>query len=252
MCPTIIIDGAAISSWHAFMLAGAVVSIALAVYLMPRDFTINRLSVLSVGAMLFLASLIGARLLFILLGLSYHQPAFSRIISARGGFAYFGALAFSVITIYTYAKVRKKNFLALADYAAPFLMLSQAFVRIGCLMTGCCYGKPTGCSLGVKFKTVDDILRHPTQGYESILLFSIYMITRAVYKKNSNYPGKTFFLSLFLYGTGRFFIEFFRVDSPNFFMNITCAQAACLLLSIGSAMAAWRVFAPPEKQGVSS
>jgi phosphatidylglycerol:prolipoprotein diacylglycerol transferase len=115
-------------------------------------------------------------------------------------------------------------------------MLSQAFVRVGCFLAGCCYGKPTNLCWGVRFKTVDNLLRHPTQIYEAVLFFAIYFVTRAVYKKDSRLSGRTFYTALLLYGSGRFFIEFFRVDSPALFMGITFAQYTCLLLAIITAI----------------
>jgi phosphatidylglycerol:prolipoprotein diacylglycerol transferase len=179
-----------------------------------------------------LTSLLGARILFIILHPDSYQFTLSNIISTRGGFAYFGALAVSVAALWIYTVMAKKSFLVLMDYIAPFLMLSQVFVRIGCLMAGCCYGKPTGSAFGLTFKSVDTILRHPTQGYEAILLVAIYIVTRIVYLKKRDKIGYTFFLALFLYGIGRFFIEFFRVDSPAVFLNITLAQSTCLILAV--------------------
>lgn len=237
MYPNIIIGNMILSSWFVILLTGAVVSIGLTIYLRPPDFMVSRLSLLGIGIMLTAAGLIGSRLLFLILHLPLHQVTLARIFSFRGGFAYFGALAFSISALSIYAKAADRSFLALMDYIAPFLFLSQAFVRIGCLMAGCCYGMPTNSHFGVVFKLVDNELRHPTQAYEATLLFAIFIIMIAVYKKKSANSGFVFFLSLFLYSSGRFFIEFLRIDSAPFFMNITLAQAFCIFLATGSVMA---------------
>lgn len=231
MCPNIIIGSLIIPSWYALVAISAVVTIALAVYLRPRDFMLSRISFLGISLMVVAASLLGARMLFIALHPNSYQFTLSNIVSYRGGFAYFGALVLSVAVLWIYTIVSRKSFPELMDYIAPFLMLSQVFVRIGCLMAGCCYGKPTGSTFGFIFKTVDKVLRHPTQGYEAILLVAIYVITRIVYEKKRSVVGYTFFLALFLYGIGRFVIEFFRVDSPAIFLNITLAQVTCLVLA---------------------
>ncbi len=173
MCPTINIGGALIPSWYALVATGAVISIALCVYLRPRDFIITRLSLLGICIMLFVSSLLGARALVIISNAAYHRLSLSCIISPRSGFSYVGALAFSLIAIYAYAKIAKKNLPALLDYGAPFFLLSQVFIRIGCLMAGCCYGRPTALSFGVTFRLADDSLRHPAQGYEAIFLLVI-------------------------------------------------------------------------------
>jgi phosphatidylglycerol---prolipoprotein diacylglyceryl transferase len=187
--------------------------------------------------MLFATSIIGGRILFIISNNIYYHFAISSITALHVGFSYAGALALSLAGLYLYTKVFKINFLALLDYCAPFFLLNQAFVRIGCLMAGCCYGISTGSFFGVTYKTVDDALRHPVQGYETILLLVIYIATRIVYEKSTADLGKTSCVALFLYGTGRFFVEFFREGGPAVFMNVSFTQVVCLFLALGSSLA---------------
>lgn len=243
MCPTIKIGSALILSWYAFLLTGAVVSIALCVTSRPRDFIVSRPSLLGIGIMLFASGFLGGKVLSVSSNAAYHQFQLSCIISPRSGFSYVGALVFSLIAICAYARVSKKSLLALLDYGAPFFLLSQVFVRIGCLMAGCCYGRPTGSLLGATFKLADDALRHPAQGYEAIFLLALYIITRIVYERKRDCPGMTSYLALFLYGAGRFFIEFFRENSAILFMNVSFMQAVYLFLALGSALAMVRMSA---------
>lgn len=58
------------------------------------------------------------------------------------------------------------------------------------------------------------ILSHPVQAYNIIMVFSIFIAGILSYKKLRSYPGATSFLTIISYGGGRFFTEFFRVDSP--------------------------------------
>jgi phosphatidylglycerol:prolipoprotein diacylglycerol transferase len=192
------------------------------VYLKPKDFVLKRWEIATMVLAIMYMGLIGGNVLFRIL----HNG------SDAGGFAYFGTLTFSLITIWVCAKIKKVKFLTLADYGLPFLLFSQMFVRIGCLLTGCCHGKPTGLPIGVIFKSVDNILRHPTQAYEACLLLTIFIVTRAKYEKKRPLVGYTFFTALMMYGIGRFFIEFLRVDSPVIFLNLTLAQYTCLTLAL--------------------
>ncbi|MFA6321401.1 MAG: prolipoprotein diacylglyceryl transferase family protein [Candidatus Omnitrophota bacterium] len=233
MLPTITIFGKLFFSYQLAIVIGSIISLALMLYLKPRDFILSRLSLLGLGVVLFIAGFAGGRALFLLLHLGRHFT-FSDIISFNGGYAYFGTLAFHIITLFTFCAITRKSFLKLMDYVIPFMLLAQAFVRIGCFMAGCCYGKPCNPPFGFVFKTHGNLLRYPTQLYECIILLTIFFIGRIIYEKNKDTPGKILFLSLFLYGVGRFFNEFLRVDSATVFMQITVAQITSLSLAIAS------------------
>lgn len=246
MCPNINICNATISSWHVLLLSGAFICIALIIYLRPRDFIMSRKALACIGFTFLIMGLLGSRILHIILHQGYHRLTIPNIFLMKNGFAYFGALLFNIIAIAVYSIITRKDFSTLADYLAPFLILSQAFVRVGCFMAGCCYGRPTGSHFGITFESVDNIARHPTQIYEAILLITVYLTVRVVYGRWKNIPGKTFLLTLFLYCIGRFFIEFFRVDSPPIFMGITFAQAVCLFMATYSGVSMLRLPSLPK------
>ncbi len=228
MFPNILIAHMMVPNWFLMVGIGAVAAIALGVYCVPKNFVLKRFDTAFLGILLIAAGLAGGRTLFNIL----HYDG-----KIKGGFAYFGALILSIAVIWLYSAAKKVKFIELADYSAPFLFLSQAFVRIGCLMAGCCYGKPTHSSYGAIFKAVDKVLRHPTQAYEAILLFFIFLAGRYIYSKRSKMAGYTFFFSLAAYGIGRFLIEYLRVDSPVLFLNLTLAQVTCLALAAISLIA---------------
>lgn len=230
MQPNITIGNLLIPSWYALLITGVVISTALAVYCIPKDFSISRKEFFLLALIIIAMSLLGARLLFLVLHYNISNIQLKDILSLKGGFAYFGALIFAIITLFAYSAIRKIRALILVDYIMPFLMLSQAFVRVGCLMAGCCYGKPATPMFGLIFKTVDKIPRYPTQAYEAILLIATYLISRIIYIEKKDVIGYTFAVSLVMYGLGRFFIEFLRIDSPAIFLNITLAQATCIIV----------------------
>lgn len=232
MCPNIVIGDTLISSWYAMLFIGAVVSVALAIYLRPPDFPLRRKDISIAAALTVIAGLFGARLLYIMLHWNAAEFKVSDLISYRGGFAYFGALVLSILVLWAYTAIKKMRILELLDYSMPFLMLSQVFVRIGCLMAGCCYGKPTVVFWGAAFKAVDGLKRHPTQIYEALLLVIIYLVGRNIYTKKKNLPGYTSLFALALYGAGRFFIEYLRVDSQVVIFNLTLAQITCLAIAL--------------------
>ncbi|MGD0516223.1 MAG: prolipoprotein diacylglyceryl transferase family protein [Thermoguttaceae bacterium] len=59
---------------------------------------------------------------------------------AQGGLVVYGAFLGGVLGLFIIAKKLRLPLLALADLFSPGMMLGLAIGRIGCLMTGCCYG----------------------------------------------------------------------------------------------------------------
>ncbi len=220
MYPNIVIGKLLIPSWFTMVIIGAFITTLLAIHSRPQNFPLSRKGIFIIALALTVFGLIGARILFILI----HPEA------PKNGFAYFGALVFFMLVLLVCSVLRKLSLLTLLDYAMPFLMLSQFFVRIGCLMAGCCYGRPTDKFFGVTFKTVDGLSRHPTQAYEALALFLIYRFGRIIYNRYSQIRGLTMAGTLALYGLVRFFIEYLRTDSPSVLFNLSLAQVACLSL----------------------
>lgn len=101
----------------------------------------------------------------------------------------------------------------------------MAVGRIGCLLRGCCYGKPTILPWGIDFG--DHILRHPTQVYEIIfdLVLVLYLYLR---KKNGVKPGELFKIFLNFYLSFRFLLEFIRVEKVSA-IGLTDFQILCVV-----------------------
>lgn len=228
MCPNIAIGDFLFPSWYAMLIVGIVVPLSMAVCLRPADFPITKKAIFFCAILLALSGVLGARLLYIIL--NKKELTLAALVTLKSGFAYFGAPILALTALFIYSKFKNVHFMRLADYGISFLILSQVFVRIGCLMAGCCAGKPA--QFGVIFKTVDKIPRHPTQAYEAILLIVIYILSRILYPKKAAEEGFTLFFCLALYGLGRFFVESLRIDSPMTALNLTVAQIASLSLAV--------------------
>jgi len=103
--------------------------------------------------------------------------------------------------------------------------IAMAVGRIGCLLRGCCYGKPTGLLLGVDFG--DHILRHPTQAYE--IIFDILLVVFLNWKKKQEIKaGELFRIFLSSYMSFRFLLEFIRVEKVSS-LGITDFQLLCII-----------------------
>ena len=116
----------------------------------------------------------------------------------------------------------------------PALALYLAIARLGCFMAGCCHGKP---AWNVPWAViVDDPLAstiyrgipiHPTQLYQSLGNLAIFALLLTV-RNHPRYQGKMGWLFFVLYGSVRFFVEFYRGDFRTMIGLLSLNQAVCL------------------------
>lgn len=133
--------------------------------------------------------------------------------------------------------VKKHNDIRIREIAiiAPLCITSaHAFGRIGCLLAGCCYGKPTNSWIGMDFPGIGT--RIPTQLIEAIFLFILTgVLCCIIFKTNFKW---TLHLYLAAYSIFRFIIEFFRGDAQRggTFLGMYPSQIICVLI--------WIIFVP--------
>jgi len=111
----------------------------------------------------------------------------------------------------------------LGDLFAVGTSVGEAIGRWGCFFGGCCYGRVTKVSWGVRD---EGVLRHPTQIYMSLSSAAILAILLQ-YERTRPPENAVFYLQGILYCISRFVIEFYRESDP-FFLNLSLAQWACL------------------------
>lgn len=163
----------------------AVLGIILAFLLFirrSRIFSFGMLKNLQIAASAVIGMLVGSRMLFVLTVM----PAVIKDFSFRqvlgiifgGGFVFYGGLLGAVVGLFLYGKVRKMDIDALFQVTVPCFPLFHAFGRIGCFLSGCCYGIP--CSFGFAMAADPDIIRFPIQLVESFSCFAIFVMLLAV------------------------------------------------------------------------
>ena len=121
------------------------------------------------------------------------KDCFAAVEVWRGGLAYYGGFIFAVGFAYDFVRKHKLGWWKTADLASPGIMLGLFFGRLGCFLNGCCYGKQTSSWVGVTFPRGGSAWRaqldahlienasaalpvHPTQLYESVACFDIFLI----------------------------------------------------------------------------
>lgn len=147
-----------------------------------------------------------------------------------GGAAFFLLIYFLVGQRVFKNKENLSNFFGVADAAACAIAVAHAFGRIGCLMAGCCYGKPTNSWLGIYMHNLGYKVV-PLQLFEALFLafLFVYMFLRIKDKQ-------TYCLQIYLcaYGVWRFVLEFLRNDyrGTTLIETVTPSQLIAVILVI--------------------
>ncbi len=168
-----------------------------------------------------LGTIIGARLGHCLFyNPSYYLSNPLEILAVwHGGLASHGAAIGILIAIYIYTKKTEGiSYLWIFDRLVITVALGGAFIRIGNLMNSEIYGKPTNSNWGFIFTAVDDLPRHPTQIYEALAYFIIFIILFLLYKYKRERLKEGELFGYFLIGVFgfRIFVEYFKENQEAF------------------------------------
>ena len=169
-------------------------------------------------------AIVGARLWYVV---SYWnaefagKPLMEVFMLRRSGLVFHGGLVGASLATIFFAWWKKVHLWRLADTLAPSIALGHVFGRIGCLMTGCCYGK--ACSLPWAIHFPKDHWTggegvHPTQIYEAglnlLLFFGLLALDR-----RKKFDGQIFAVYLLAYAILRSIVEIFRGDYPKHYFS---------------------------------
>ena len=218
--------------WYGILIAaGILIGITIA-WVNCRIKNVNFDNFLDIFLVSLIPGIIGARLYYVLFELENYKDNLLSIFNIReGGLAIHGALIFGIGTAYIYCRIKKYNFLEMADIAAPSFIIAQAVGRWGNFMNSEAHGGPVSLEFISKFPEfiqrgmyIEGVYYHPTFLYESLwnlLVFIILMII--IYKRQEHHKGVVIFSYIALYSLGRFFVEGLRTDSLMF-MGLRTAQ----------------------------
>jgi len=204
------------------------------------------------GIVIIIASIVGARFFYILFyDLHYTLEHPGELLKLRQtGLVYYGGLVFAVAFGLLYCKWKKAPLLLMFDVAAPSIALGQAIGRVGCFLSGCCYGKPTWVPWAVKFPHLE-YYRHPTQLYEALAVLGIF-VALMVFRKNKKRNGQVAILYALLYAPARFIIEIFRGDNPQVLFGLTISQVISAIILVAAAvLAVYLSRRNPEQQAIA-
>ncbi len=217
---------------YGLMLSLAFALAVLTAFLNARRHGVDPWLFVDMALLLFLAGLLGSRLLYVALNWDDYagRPLWTILATWEGGVSFYGAILGGFLAAVWFTRRRGLRLAPIADAVAPGLALAAAVGRIGCFLNGCCYGVPTSGILGV-FTRFAPGLRHPTQLYESFAYFLVFGFLLWWQKKRARAPGQLFVLFVGAYLVGRYVVEFFRDDGHRFYPWLSLTQAASLVIA---------------------
>jgi len=197
-----------------------------------------------------IAALVGAKALLFIVDFNHFTSSWEEFTTLlrSGGVFYGGLISAIVVCIYQLRKHRLPLWSS-ADLFAPGIGLGYMVGRLGCLMAGCCYGKPTDVAWAITFTdpaanfnvgTPLNVPLHPTQLYESAAGLVILVAVLLLEKRPGSFAGRTFWSFAFLYAVLRFVIEFYRGDDRGLVLNmLSTSQFISVVLAPVSVLMLW-------------
>ena len=173
--------------------------------------------------------------IFIFLSLA----SLTKVIVGREYLSYYRYFICFIGLLVTLSYVLQEPILLSLDIFILGIGLLQAFGRIGCLMVGCCYGKPTFWGVSYRESHVQkgfpqylaDVRLIPVQAIESLLGFGIFLAGNIILIEASS-PGCAAFFYLISYSIGRYFLDFLRGDPGRLYLwGFSEAQWTSLILT---------------------
>ncbi len=173
---------------------------------------------------LFLASWVGAKILFYWTSSSDQNLLSQMSFWTGGGLVFYGGLLASLMFLFIYKLIFKDFSWERLNPLLPSLAIGHGVGRIGCFLAGCCYGSPTKTIWGV---FLHGHFRHPTQLLEAFGLLSLgYFLLKLKHQTGSIVLAYYFII----YSILRMVIEALRGDeirgnwmghSPSLWISIS-------------------------------
>ena len=208
--------------------------------------------VMDFGIYLIIAALVGAKLMLVVVDFdAFRQNPRELLSLARAGGVFYGGLIAAVVVGLWLVRKYKLPVWTTGDLMAPGIALGHVIGRMGCLLAGCCYGRPTSVPWAITFTdpaaavnvgTPLGIPLHPTQLYDAgaeLIILAALLLTE---RRGHKFPGRTFWLYLLLYAISRFIIEFYRGDDRGMaFDALSTSQVVSAAIVPISLFMLWRL-----------
>jgi phosphatidylglycerol:prolipoprotein diacylglycerol transferase len=204
-----------------------------------RDLDVHR--VMDLGIWIIVSALVGAKLLLLLVDFRHFTQTPRDLLDlARSAGVFYGGLIAAVAVALLYLRRHHLPLWTTTDVFAPGIALGHIIGRLGCLMAGCCFGRPTSVPWAITFH--DPIAAanvgtplgeplHPTQVYEAGAELLILAFLLRLERLGRPFPGRTFWSYMLVYAISRFVIEFYRGDNRGMIGPLSTSQFVSAMLA---------------------
>lgn len=229
MHPVLVKIGAFQVYSYGFMLAMSFLAGIYVATWRAKRFGVNPQYILDISVWIILSAVVGSRLTYVIFHLDEYSSFVDVFALWEGGATLYGGLVFAIVASVIFAQRKNIKFLQLADIISPSIALGIMFTRVGCFLSGCCFGRATTSPLGLVFppesgagyysrhlaeNASETLAVHPTQLYSSLFGLATFAILLLLEKKLTK-RGATFGLLLMMYSVFRFSIDFVRIYESN-------------------------------------
>ena len=234
-----------ISSYGLFIVLGIAAGVLLG-YILMRINHLKFDDFIQIACFVGLGAMAGAKLLYLIV--SWESIDFSRITDPEyfsalmgGGFVFYGGVFGGLLGLYLCGKILHIQVAVYARAAIPVIPVAHAFGRIGCAMTGCCYGVPyDGLGAVVYTESIAAPLNvplFPVQAVEAagnLVIAAVLCLYDEICRRNSKNP-KSLQVYLILYAVFRFALEYVRYDDSErgILMGLSTSQWISIVICIG-------------------
>lgn len=165
------------------------------------------------------------------------QALWQALVTIFGGAVFYGGLLGGMVVGVLYLRKNRLDLGRYSDVCAVAIPLFHTFGRLGCFLSGCCYGIPWAPGITYHCAAMPEangIPRFPVQLVEACLNFSLFWLLLGLLRRK-RYTGRLLWLYLLLYPTYRFVLEFFRGDAiRGFLWGLSTSQLISALLLLVS------------------
>ncbi len=184
---------------------------------------------------------------------NYMAKGVFEIVNSTGSTFYGGLIGGAAVFIGVYFLAghflfpdgyHKGQFRTVSDLAAVCISAAHGFGRLGCLMAGCCHGRPTDAWYGIYMNIPGDgsaekVKVIPVQLLEALFLFALAALLLVLFKREKKYQMPTYMIA---YSLWRFVAELLRGDyrgatvvdffTPSQFISVLLLAGGLILLGI--------------------